>query len=288
MDPLSVGVAVVAAALGLWRAIYLYRRHIDHALFARIILQLIEQGNVERAVKICRAAPHAVLVAMTTAAIEATAAVDSELGRGYVAQTITDAATAEHAVKAAALARWSWSAPSSIALGIAAIALALRDSTGGLELAILPAGLAITCGVYGTLIQRRILTQAVDTIDDIIQALTDYVMNATGDRSRLRAATGGPQRAADAISRHLGLRPIRDPDARTIPAGGTTIAPTRTQVAPDARAATTTTFDMRKGRCGMCAHDEIATIVRSPLKAYVCKSCGFAQWFADDPSTLDV
>jgi hypothetical protein len=77
--------------------------------------------------------------------------------------------------------------------------------------------------------------------------------------------------------------------------------------------------DMRKGRCPLCNHDEILEakpvdavdghLVQDPkaagtrgwvisgpspyhhygpLAVYVCRGCGYAQWFVDDPGSIPV
>jgi hypothetical protein len=129
----------------MWRAVHLFRRHVNHSAFTRIAVELIDSGNIERARKLCRAAPDAALVAMTSRAIDATARLDAELGRSIVRETIRATMVAELSARSEITRRLSWSGPAAVVLGIVAAVIAM--STPSQSLAIVVAGLGVGCGV---------------------------------------------------------------------------------------------------------------------------------------------
>ncbi len=265
MDPLGEGVAAVAAALGFSGAIRSLRGQIDDGKLGRMLVELIRQGSLDRARKTCRSAPEEPIVAAAAAGIEATVHVDAELGRAQVADVLDHAMTRELAARQDRRSRFGWFGPAALLLGVASLALSYGNGLGALSPTGLAACIGMVCGAYSSLNDVRSRFLADRVVPAIRDALIDHVMQATRTGPRAGSPAGGED--VEAISQSLGLRPIRD------------ITPTPARV--------TSTFDMRSGTCGMCGHDELATVVRGPLKAFVCKSCGFAQWFADDASALD-
>lgn len=279
MDPLSLAVAVLAAVIGIARAVGMFRRNVNGAMFTRIAIEQINKGALDRVRRICEAVPRTAFPAVARAAIEATAMCDAEQGGSLVEQTIRDAFDDAYRQELESAAQWSFLAPIAVVLGAGALILAFTAPSGAVELALVPATLAVACGVWSIIIYGRIKRDPVILGESIVDALVDHVMRATGD---VPLAARDPDSAADEISRGLGLKPPDGLGERTVPAGVTTIAATKART-PDRKDG----FDMRRGNCGMCGHAEVATMPRGPLKAYICKGCGFAQWFADDPSSLD-
>lgn len=257
----------------------MFRRNVNGAMFTRIAIEQINKGSVDRVRRVCQAVPRTSYPRVAKAAIEATTLCDAEQGRNLVEQTIRD--SFEHAYSEEMLdaAQWAWLAPVSVALGVGAILLALTGPPGAIELALIPGMLGVVGGAWSMIIHARVRRDPITLGESIIDALVDYVMRATGDP----ASPQHPDDEAERISSGLGLRPLDDLGERTVPAGVTTIAAARPRKASQSDA-----FDMRRGNCGMCGHPDVAVMERGPLKAYVCKGCGFAQWFADGPSSLDV
>lgn len=280
MDALSVGVGALAAATGVARAIGMFRRNVNGAMFTRIALEQINKGSVDRVRRVCQAVPNTSYPTIAQAAIEATTMCDAEHGRNSVEQTIRDAFDHAYREEMLSASAWSWLAPASIALGVLAVVLAVNAPFDSIELAFIPAVLGALSGAWSMVLFRRLRTDPIELGDSIVEALVDYVMRATGDPAMPR----DPDDEAERISTGLGLRPIGDLGERTVPAGVTTIAATATRTLSRSKSGV---FDMRRGNCGMCGHPDVAIMERGPLKAYVCKGCGFAQWFADDPSSLD-
>lgn len=161
---LGAGVGALAAAGRVWWP--WFRGLVNADAFATQIVRLAQAGNVDRAKKLCGAAPAAPICAATLAAIEAArtapddraeaTAIVRERFRGAIRATV-DAGAASWLVIGAALA------------GIA-LALALPDPSA-LPLVAPFAGFAALLLVHAYATARRLATDAVTHGDRIAEAL---------------------------------------------------------------------------------------------------------------------
>ncbi len=99
MDPLVYLCAIAAVLLPVLRWLPLMFNSINSEAFTQQILKLLEAGNLDRAIKLCNAAPRAFYVAMVKATLEAAQKCRPDDGKPLVEETLRDAFQREYSVQ---------------------------------------------------------------------------------------------------------------------------------------------------------------------------------------------
>jgi hypothetical protein len=274
VDPLVIALVVVGAGLMVARTVQTVRASINHIKLTEFIIEKIKRRRTDHAHAICDSIPTVAFGKMIKATLVAAGKMPRDWSADESRQHLRDvfAGARNSALEALRDRAWhGWLAP-IIACG--GVVLSLEEQDGPSTLAIAFAAVTFMGSIASASRVRKIVLSSKTHANKIVEALVE----AHGD------PTGSPDaEPADRIMRgdFPSLNELINENTRTPRA----LVAERTVAVSTETAITDKLLDLRNGTCPLCKDRDIGT---GPLReeqfvAFVCRGCGYTQWFAEDP-----
>lgn len=234
--------AALAALFAGWRLWQLMSARVHLGMANAILVKLIKADNLDRAKKLCDAAPRSVYFIAVRAA----------LGSPDDPRPTFEEAFAR---AMGPLQRWRWMDGTALVAGVVAVVIAATAPHVSAVALLFGIG-AAGCALLDVVLMRRLRREPRAVFGSIVDALVQR-------RTKVAQAEPLPEPPESRAS-----------DLFDLPSAGAE--------APRSPPPTATQLDLRGGRCPLCGGREIAqrAPVAGDLVPWVCEGCGYAQLFA--------
>ncbi len=138
MNPIDVGALIVGLVLCLIRYAMLFPKQLNTKMFSVQIIKLVRANNIDRAAKLCAAAPNAFFPRMVRPVLDRLSAFDPSLGVSILKEDLRDAFSRARAEELGRARKLWWLPPLGVAIAVFGAASAFANSSPPLQIAFAP------------------------------------------------------------------------------------------------------------------------------------------------------